>query len=147
MTIGTGAQVEFFGAQTQVTSAPANVTDGSFSPGFAWTNSDDAPMADVVLQAAFAVPADANGRFFLHLRKLNIVTTSDEPVPSSNWQQSIVGTILVENVTAARYPSVRVALRNHKTGQEYEWYVENNSGQTLQSWELYVTPVALGPHA
>jgi len=154
MAIGTDSAVEFFGTQDEVTSSESDITDGSWSSGLAWTNDDDAPMADVVLAAHFNTAADLNGLVSLHLRKLNIAeTTGDEPSPSGEWLGGYVGSFMVDDATTDQYPSIRVGLRNGYTSQSYEWYIKNQAGQTLgdsaggDHWRLFVTPVTLGPHA
>ena len=41
-----------------------------------------------------------------------------------------------------------IGLPNSVTSQQYEFYVENSSGQSLPAgWDIYVTPKAIGPHA
>ena len=154
MAIGTNDLIEKFGTQDEVSSSEPDLTDGSFSSGLAWTNDDDAPEADVVLAAHFNTAPDANGVVNLHLRKLNVAeTTGDEPVPSADWQGGHVGAFVVDDITTDQWPTLRIALPNGKTSQEYEFYVENRAGQTLgdsaggDHWRLYVTPVAPGPHA
>ena len=106
-----------------------------------------------MLAAHFNTAPNANGAVNIHLRKLNIAeTTGDEPVPSADWSGGLVGIILVDDITTDHWPSVRVQLRNGKSSQEYEWYVENQAGQTLgdstgsDHWRLFITPVTVGPH-
>jgi hypothetical protein len=154
MAIETDDLIEKFGTQDEVTSSTANVSNDAYSSGLSWTNDDDAMEADVVLAAHFNTTPDANGAIHIHLRKLDIAeTTGDEPVPSDDWQGGYVGTILVDDITTDQWPSIRVRLRNGKSSQGYEWYVENRAGQTLgdsagsDHWRLFITPVALGAHA
>lgn len=156
MTIGADDRIEKFEdtTPTEVTSSQADLTDGSFSAGLAWTNTDDSDKAVVILAAHFNTAPTANGPVHIHLRALNIAeTTGDEPVPSADWSGGYVGTILVDDITTDHWPSIRVALRNAKAGQEYEWYVENQAGQTLgdstgsDHWRLFVMSVTDGPHA
>lgn len=151
MAIGTDAVIEFFGTQGTVTSSSSAVTDGSFSVAgdiTTWTNNDDAPIAAVVFEGTYSVAPDANSSVNLYARLMNVQSTNDQEAPDANYQHTYLGSFPLNDVTTAQYTSIVVTLPNGKTSQEYDFYIENNGGQTLSAgWDLYVTPKTYGPHA
>lgn len=151
MEIGADSLVEFFGTQDTVTSGSSSVTDGSFSVAgdiTTWTNDDDAPMASVVFEGTYSVSPTASSSVNLYARLMNIQSTNDQNAPDANFQHVYLGSFPLNDVTTAQYTAIDVRLPNTKTSQEYEFYIENNGGQTLSAgWDLYVTPKTYGPHA
>jgi len=151
MAISTDSLIEFFGTQDTVTSSSSSVTDGSFSVAgdiTTWTNDDDAPMASVVLEATYSSAPDANSVVNLYARLMNIQSTNDQGAPDANFQHVYLGTFPLNDVTSAQYIPIDVKLPNTKTSQEYDFYIQNEAGQTLSAgWDLYVTPKTYGPHA
>jgi hypothetical protein len=156
MAIGTDSAIHFFGTQdTLGGTATAAVADNNFSTINAttgmnsWTNDDDAPMASVTLLADFSVAPDANSVINLYARPLDVQSTNDNPVPDANFQRLYLGSFGLNDVTTpAQYVTMDIALPNGKTSQEYEFYLENKSGQSLPAgWDFYITPKTLGPHA
>jgi len=151
MAISTDSLIEFFGTQDTVTSSSSSVTDGSFSVAgdiTTWTNDDDAPMASVVLEATYSSAPDANSVVNLYARLMNIQSTNDQDAPDANFQHVYLGTFPLNDVTSAQYIPIDVKLPNTKTSQEYDFYIQNEAGQTLSAgWDLYVTPKTYGPHA
>lgn len=151
MAIGTDSLVEFFGTQDTVTSSSSAVTDGSFSVSgdiTTWTNDDDAPMASIVLEATYSSAPTANTSVSLYARLMNIQSTNDQNTPDANFPHVFLGAFPLNDVTTAQYIPLDVTLPNTKTSQEYEFYIQNNAGQTLSAgWDLYVTPKTYGPHA
>jgi hypothetical protein len=151
MAISTDALIEFFGTQDTVTSLSSSVTNGSFSVAgdvTTWTNDDDAPMASVVFEGTYSVAPDANSSVNLYARLMNIQSTNDQDAPDANYGHVYLGSFPLNDVTTAQYISIDVTLPNTKTSQEYEFYIENDGGQTLSAgWDLYVTPKTYGPHA
>ena len=151
MAIATDAAIEFFGTQDTLGTSSAAVANDAFSIAgdlSTFTNDDDAPQASVILLANFSVAPDANSSINLYLRPLNIQSTNDGDVPDANFQHIFVGSFPLNDVTTAQYILITIALPNTKTSQEYEFYVENKSGQSLPAaWDIFVTPKTIGPHA
>ena len=150
MAISTDALIEFFGTQDTLGTSSSAVSDAAFSVAgdlSTWTNDDDAMSAYIVLLANYSVAPDANSVLNLYCRPLNFVSTNDAEVPDANMLQGYLGSFQLNDVTTAQYPWLNVALPNSKTSQEYEFYIENQSGQSLPSgWDMYITPKAPGPH-
>lgn len=151
MAIATGAAVEFFGTQDTLGTSSAAVADAAFSIAgdlSTWTNDDDAPMASVTLLANFSVAPTANTSVNLYLRLLDVQGTNDGTVPDANFQHTYVGSFPLNDSTIAQYITIDIGLPNSVTSQQYEFYVENQSGQSLPAgWDIYVTPKAIGPAA
>ena len=151
MAISTGAAIEFFGTQDTLGTTSAAVANNAFSIAgdlSTWVNDDDAPQASVILLANFSVAPTANSSINLYLRLLDIQSTNDQDVPDANFQHTYVGSFPLNDVTTAQYIAIDISLPNTVTSQNYEFYVENKSGQSLPAgWDIYVTPKTLGPHA
>ena len=151
MAIGTGSLIEFFGTQDTLGTTSSAVADAAFSVAAdlsTWTNDDDAPRASVTILANFSVAPTANTVLNLYLRPLDIQSTNDQDVPDANFTHIYVGSFPLNDVTTAQYISIDISLPNAYTSQQYEFYVENKSGQSLPAgWDIYVTPKTYGPHA
>lgn len=151
MAISTNAAVEFFGTQDTVTGSSSSVAIAAFSVAgdvTAWANDDDAPMANVVFTGTFAAAPSANSVVNLFARAMNVDSTTDTEIPSANNLSGHLGAFLLRDTTSAQTHSIDVRLPNAKSSAEYEFYIQNLSGQSLNSgWTLKVTPKTFGPHA
>ena len=151
MAIGTNDAIHKFGTQDTLGTSSAQVTDTSFSIAgdlSTWTNDDDAPMASVTLLANYAVAPDANSAIHLYLRMLNVQSTNDNEIPDANNQNIYAGSFAVNDVTTAQYITIDISLPNAYTSQAYEFYIENQTGQTAPAgWDISVTPKTIGPSA
>ncbi|MCC7082181.1 MAG: hypothetical protein IT530_16030 [Burkholderiales bacterium] len=153
MTIATNDRIEKFGAQASVDDGSTSaIASGAFSVAAdiaAWTNTDDAPMAALVLRCQWAtVTGVANRAVNVYVRLLNIQGTNDPVSPGVNRFGTYLGsfTIYAASANTDYYFDARVELPNMQSGQEYEFYLENQSGQTISAgWALWVTPVTDGP--
>lgn len=158
MAIGTDAAIHFWGTEDQLTVAtPGAVAAGAFSVAGDvndWTNDDDAPMAMFKLALIDLTAAPTAGETVgLYCKPLNIESTSDFQGPTANLQELYLGSFTVDAVdpaaTADYYLLGPVDLPNYKTSQEYEFYIFNNMtpGIDAADWDLWITPMAFGPHA
>jgi len=156
MAIGSDAAVEFWGTPDSLGNTTSAVTNTSFSDGAndldAWTNADDAPLAIFALEFTTATTGDANTTIDLYARPLNIgnAGTEDSEVPDSNFGHIYLGSFPHNNPSTSAQTATfgAVGLPNVITSQIYEFYIQNNTGQTISAgWELTVTPVTYGPHA
>lgn len=152
MAIGTDAAIGFVGTQDTLGTSSAAVADAAFSIAgdlSTWTNDDDALSANLVLLANFSVAPDANSVINLYLRPLNIQSTNDATVPDANFQDVFAGSFPLNDSTVAQYVPLSIDLFRtmYQTNQQYEFYVENKSGQSLPAgWDLFPLPTAIGPH-
>ena len=151
MAISTDDGIEKFGTQDTVTSSSSSVADAAFSVAAdvsTWTNDDDAPAAAVVFSGTYSTAPDANSSVDLLARLMNIDSTNDALEPDANNTHVWLGSFPLDDTTSAQYVPIDVPLPNTKSSQEYDFYIQNNGGQTLSSsWTLKVTPKTLGPHA
>lgn len=151
MAISTDSVIHFFGTQDTLGTTSAAVSNDAFSIAgdlSTWVNDDDAPQASVILLANFSVAPDASSSINLYLRLLDFQSTNDGDVPDANFQHVFVGSFPLNDVTTAQYIPIEISLPNVETSQNYEFYVENKSGQSLPAgWDIFVTPKTLGPHA
>ena len=155
MAIGTDSLIDFFGTQDQLDDGTTSaITDTSFSAPdtTSWTNDDDAPFGVFVLQAQWATQPTDQSAINIYGRKLNIQSTSDSPVPDAANLDQYIGSFIVDGTVATSTDAFMVTnwltLPNHYTSQVYEFYLENQSGQTISAnWNLWITPLTKGPHA
>lgn len=151
MAIGTDSTILFYGTEDTLTTAGSSTTDGSVTQANSsnWTNDDDAPMASFRAILTFGTAPTAGSSVDLYARLMEIDTTNDEDAPATDWKQHYLGSFVLDNVTTAQYRVIGpVGLPSQETSQQYQFYIENNGGQTLSAnWSLYVIPVAYGPHA
>lgn len=156
MAIGAGDLIEKFGTQDSVddgtTSSIANAAFSVAADVTTWTNDDDAPWAVFALMCQWATLPTDNSVINIHARKLNIQSTNDDPVPATTNTWMWIGSFTVDGAVAINTDTYltteRIKLPNHKTSQEYDFYLENQSGQTISAnWDMWVTPVSEGPHA
>lgn len=155
MAISTGSAIEFYGTQDTVTAGggTSSVASAAFSVSGdvvsgGWTNDDDAPMASVVLTCAYSVAPTANSSVNLYARLMNIDSTNDQITPDANFGHVYLGSFPLDDTTSTQYIAIDVRLPNTYTSQVYEFYIQNNGGQTMSAaWTLKVTPKTIGPHA
>lgn len=151
MTIGTDDTIVKFGTQDDLDSSSAAVTDGSFSVAgdlATWTNDDDAPLASVVGLFTFGTAPDAGSVINLFCRPMNIVdTTKDQNAPTADQPITFLGAFILDNVTTEQVIAIEVFLPLVVSSQQFEFYIENQAGQTLSSgWSLQITPKTYGAH-
>lgn len=155
MAIGADDLIHVFGTQDAVGSSPASVSNNAISVAgdvSTWTNDDDAPFASFILRCQWSTAPTDGSTIELYGRKLNIQSTSDSPAPSTVNLDQYLATFTVDGDVAtstnAFHVTPIVELPNMKPSQEYDFYILNKSGQTISSsWELWVNPTSLGPHA
>ena len=156
MAIGTDSLIDFFGTQVSVddgtTSTISNNAFSAVGDITTFTNADDAPSCVMVLQVQFGT-APADGSVInIYAQKLNVEGTNDSPVPDGNNLDQYIGSFVVDGTVGSSTDMFLVTnwmtLPNHKTSQEYDFYIENKTGQTISAnWNWFITPSTKGPHA
>lgn len=155
MAITTDSSILFWGTADALGNTTSAVTNGSFSDGTndldAWTNSDDAPLAIFALEFTTATTGDAGSTVDLYASPLNIgnAGTEDAEVPDANFQHMYLGSFPHNNPSTSAQTATfgLVSLPNVISSQIYNFYIHNQTGQTVSaSWELTITPVTFGPH-
>ncbi len=168
MAISTSATIHFWGTPDEVTVAtPATVNAGAFSVEADtndWTNDDDAPMADFVLEVlatSLSAAPTAGDTINLYTRIVDVTTSAeDTPIPDANFPHYYLGSFAVDNVDADQrlvlpnvvLPNVVSDLQGTPSNPKYHFYIENNMTSVNLStvsdgWSLWVIPKAFGPHA
>lgn len=156
MAIATNDLVEKFGTLTSVddgsTSSVANDAFSVSADITAWTNTDDVPQAQFVLKCQWAtVTSVANKPINIYARPINVQSTNDPVAPGTNSLNHFIGSFNIYAASATTdyyFVSTRCDLPNTKSGQEYEFYLENKTGQTVSSsWALWIMPITVGPKA
>ena len=152
MAIGTNAAVEFFGTQDDLASSSALVASAGFSIATdlaTWVNDDDAPQASIILEVTMNVAAADNSVCNMYFRALNVEGANDDSIPEAEYRHNWVASFPVLNgITTIQRSTQRVSLPNFETSSEWEVYIENQTGQTIDAgWTVFVTPITIGPHA
>ena len=160
MAIGTNDGIFKFGTQDEVTSGtPATIATNVFGKAdqgasVNWTNDDDAPLGSAVLKVQFDTTMPTVGSIGLYAHVLNIQSTNDPGVPDgSNDIAGFVGSFPID-FGVANDVDFYTYIENFQmpalgAAQAIDWYLFNNAtGQTIGvSWQLWITPKALGPAA
>ena len=153
MAIGTNSAIHVFGTADTLGTTPATVVNGAISLASdlsEWTNDDDAPMASVVLEFATSTTGTAGTTIDLYIQQLDLISTNDAEAPDiTNFLTGYAGSFMHNNPsTAVQYAQLMVSLPNNKTSSVFNFYIVNNTGQTIaDTWDLTVTPVSYGPAA
>ncbi|PCJ26700.1 MAG: hypothetical protein COA94_04705 [Rickettsiales bacterium] len=151
MAIGTDATIIVLGttdvADDTSTSA---IVDGVMSVAAditAWTNDDDAPFANFILNWQSAATT-LTGNIFLHVRPINIDGANDSPIPTTADPIGRAGVFEIDGAKAINtdHPylaSIDLRPFTMKTSQEFEFYLFNNTGETIAAnWDLDVVPLS-----
>jgi hypothetical protein len=149
MAIGTNDLIDKFGTQgTITTGTPGSISSTSFSASgdvALWTNSDNAPLAQFELTCQWAtVTGVANKRVVIYARTMDVDGTTDPVAPSTNRKWMPIGAFLA--YAAATFDSGICRLPNAQASQQFEFYLENLTGQTISSaWSMKIRPMTQGP--
>lgn len=156
MTIETDDAIDKFGTADTIHSSPSTIADGAFSVAAdvsQWTNDDDAPFAffELRLTAAGLGGAPSAGAYInLYTRLIDLRGTTDDALaPQANFDHYLLDSFPVDDQDADQNIVIGpVRLPNTETSQVHEFYLRNELGvATGSTWELYITPASLGPHA
>ena len=159
MTIGTNSNIDFFGTQDVVDdTTTSSIVNNAFSVTAdiaEWTNDDDAPLANFVLECQFTTtaPTDNLGSIGLYARVMNIQGANDPGVPSALNKNIYLGHFPIDWGVAADtlYFSYiyGVRLPNNISSQKYEFYIHNNGTEQViaANWNMWIRPWTEGPHA
>lgn len=155
MAIETDDVIVKYGTQDQVddgsTSAIANNAFSVAADINNWTNDDDAPIGQAVLECQFDTTMPTVGSIGLYARCLNVVGANEPEVPSDNFPGVFVGSFLIPFGVAADtnfFTTIpMLQLPGFLTSQVIDWYLKNNgTSQTIGvDWNLWITPLTHGP--
>ena len=139
-----GELITVRGTEKTIVSSGTAVSSGAMSAASAATygttaDGADYPDAEFVLTVTFGAAPTVMRTLALYARPLDIDGTSDSPVPSTTYQQKMVGSFVVSGDTTQ---SLICTARNLPKLAEY--YVYNvDTGQSMSAgWTLKVTPLS-----
>lgn len=159
MAIGTDAGIWFFGTQDEVTSGtPATIADDAYGKAdqgasVNWTNDDDSTDGSAVIKCQFDSTMPTVGNIALIAHLLNVQSTNDTGLPDASNEVHVVGNFKIDFGVSADTDFYAVIpnfqMPQAGAAQAIDWYLKNNgTGQTLGvSWQLWITPKSIGPHA
>jgi len=156
MAIGTNDAIHKFGTQDVVDDTTTSaITNTSFSVAAditSWTNDDDAPLADMVLQWQYPSGTISAGAVInIYAQLMNIQSTNDAAVPDASNKKTYLGFFQIDEGLAAttdEFVTAHIVLPNTYSSQVYDFYLENKTGVTISAnWNLWITPKTIGPHA
>lgn len=155
MAIVTDDAILKFGAADVIDSTSGTIADNAFSVAgdvlSTWSNDDDAQWGAALFKGQFDATMPTIGSIGLYARLLDVDGANDMPVPSVNYPHINVGTFPIDFGVAADvdfYTMIALFLMPMwETSQIIEWYLKNQStGRTIgTAWNLWVTPLTLGP--
>lgn len=144
--------IDKFSAQTALDDTSGSVADDAYSVTgdlIEWTNTDDAPLATIILLATIPIaPSSLRQTINLYAQLLDIDGTDDALVPSDSFQQIPLGSFPVDTITTAQIIPLQIALPNAETSQKYKFFIKNITGQTISAgWDLKIRGKTIGPKA
>jgi len=135
-----GESIIIYSTTVNVVTSGASVTDTNFSATPASSVVSNFPLADAVLSGTFAVAPASDNVVHLYRRDMNIKSTNDAPVPSASNKNIYVGSFKLSTDTTQTINLPAIPL-----SADCEFYIENGSGQTLNStWTLDIKPFGFG---
>jgi hypothetical protein len=150
MALPSGTSILAFGGGVELTdgsnSAVANdakSVQGDLSTASPiWTNTQNAATASFKLVCGFSFAPTVNSRVSIYARLMNVDGASDEPMPDATFNGRFIGAFNVDEATAsAPHIAVDVPLPAWGDASEMEFYIGNNTGQTISAnWRLYIDP-------
>ena len=156
MAIGTDAAIIVHGTTDPVDDTTTSaISDGNMSVAAdiaTWTNDDDAPLAQLILNWQYP-SGTIDGNISVHVRPINIDGTADPAVPTSTDPVGLANNFEIATAQAVTTDTpcmCIVSLLNFmmKTSQEYEFYILNSSGvQISANWDLDIVPMSYEPNA
>ena len=130
MAFSSGSEELVYDTQTTVINETSTIAASAFSTNVTALTSN-APVANGVLRVRFNTTAPTAGdQVKLFRRDLNIDSTSDAPVPDAAYPFTYVGSFFVDAVADA---DQYLALTDIPLSKDCEFYIQNKTGQTIQS--------------
>ena len=152
MAFASGSRIADFDTQADLSDSSTAIAIDGFSlssDSLTFTNTVNAKTAALVFRCNYAVAPDINSTIVVFAQQLNIdpidTGTADQSTPSLSYLHDAVASIPVLDSTGTQLSSFDIDLRNVKSGQEYQFYIWNRTGQIIPAgWSLFLTPKATG---
>lgn len=139
-----GETKRIYGTTKTLESTGASVASAAMSAAASSTlltaDTADYPHAVFTLTATFGAAPAAMLPVDVYARPLDIDGTTDAPVPTTSYKHRYVGTFLLANSTQQT-----VEFIGYNLPRNCEFYLHNQSGQTMNPWALKATPFTYGP--
>ena len=135
-----GESIVVYGITVNAVTSGASVINTAFSVAPTSSVVGSHVLADAVLSGTFAVAPVASQSVHLYRRDMNIKGVSAAPAPLASNKNIYVGSfILSTDVTQTiNLPAIPLS-------PDCEFYIENDSGQTLNAgWTLDIKPFGYG---
>jgi len=149
MAISTNDIIDKFGTSVNVVASASGVADGGFSVAGTtndWTNTGNAVEAALVFNGVFSASANGGGTINVHMQ--TVTASGSSPEPSTDYLGSKIASLTVDAGNLTQTGLFTIAeLPNLKDQQIYKAWLENQAGQTIDSYSLYITPKTPGPSA
>lgn len=149
MALPTGSGKRVFDSVFTVDNSPSAVANNAFSDAADvnnFTNSGDAPTASVTFSATFVLAPTLGSVVNLYARLMAFDGSQNAEIPTANYPNIYLGSFPLKTVTSLQHAIIEVALPSNKTGQVYQLYYENKSGQSIPAgWAATLTPQGIGP--
>jgi len=113
-----------------------------------WTNSNNVPAGEFVLECDFTTAPAASLPINLYSRLLSIEGSGNAPQPTLSYSHQLIGVFLVDAVgtSVTQFLHASATLPSVNASQVYEFYIENATNQAINAgWKLFVTPKTIGP--
>ena len=151
MTINTDGTIEEFGAKDPLDdTTTSSIIDANMSvqaDAAEWTNTDDAAEIQLILMFQHAA-GSISGAINIHVRPIEVDGTNDTPIPTTADQLGYAGSFVLDASQATAtdtFYTAKIPLTpfSTKSQQKYEFYLLNDSGQTMSAgWDLDGVPKA-----
>lgn len=147
MALASGSESKLYGSTINHIVNGAQLVDGAFSGvgdiDTAFTNADGYLWCDVIVTLTKAAAGLANLGIALYQRPLNLVSTNDQPAPSTSFRSDYVASKPTDTVTTEQYVLFRDV---YVGGYAVEFYIENLSSVTINAtWDLDIRPFVFIP--
>ena len=140
-----------FGTQTEVISTANIVNDAGLSlstDATTFTVSDDELSAVYVLTSQFTINPLSNSSVDLIGRLLSVEGANDSVEPTQAFLHTYITSFPLAEQTTQQTISAVGRLPNVETGQQYDFYIRNNSGQDMSAGAtVHITTTAVNAKA
>jgi hypothetical protein len=152
MAFATGAAIDGFqGTFDGIDSSSSAVSGNAFSVAAdvsTWTNTENAQQAALSMVVTFATQVAVGDHINVYGRRMNVNGTTDEVEPSASYRHPLCGVLPIGPGTSSQQINGIIDLPNMEAAQEYDFYFEVVSSQTMSSgWTAHINNKATEPAA
>lgn len=133
-----------FGTEVALQTSGATVANNAISAAASVAgnlSSGQFPHAKFALRVNSGTNFTAMGPVTLVLRPLQVQGTADAPAPSTSYLHRSVAVFNLAAQTADQWHEIYA----YDLPREFEAYIYNQAGQSITSWDLWMTPFSFEP--